>query len=132
MLLAKTYDPEKNDPTGWYMSEKLDGVRCYWNGSAMYTRNGHLFYPPDFWKEQLPKNVCLDGELWSGRDDFQKIVSIVRRQDKNDEWKDIVYMVFDAPKLKLPFKKRIARLQELIPKDRKHIKLLEHTVCKDH
>lgn len=79
MLLAKNYDPEKNDPKGWYMSEKLDGVRCYWNGSAMYTRNGHLFYPPDFFKKELPKDLCLDGELWTGRDDFQKIVSIVRR-----------------------------------------------------
>lgn len=70
MLLAKTYDPEVNNPKGWYMSEKLDGVRCYWNGKAMYTRNGNLFYPPDYWIEGLPKNLCLDGELWSGRNDF--------------------------------------------------------------
>jgi len=78
VMLAKNYDPEKVDPTGWYMSEKLDGVRCYWDGKAMYTRNGHLFYPPDFFKAALPK-MALDGELWSGRDAFQKIVSIVRR-----------------------------------------------------
>jgi len=52
------------------MSEKLDGVRCYWNGSAMYTRNGKLFYPPKFFTNELPRNIALDGELWSGRDDF--------------------------------------------------------------
>lgn len=78
-MLADTYNPELHDPVGWLMSEKLDGVRCYWNGSAMYTRNGHLFYPPDWFKELLPKDLCLDGELWTNRADFQKIVSIVRR-----------------------------------------------------
>ena len=52
------------------MSEKLDGVRCYWDGEKMYTRNGNEFYPPDYFKDALPKDVCLDGELWTGRDDF--------------------------------------------------------------
>ena len=32
LMLANVYDPEKVDPTGWYMSEKLDGVRCYFDG----------------------------------------------------------------------------------------------------
>ena len=32
VMLANVYDPDKVDPTGWYMSEKLDGVRCYWDG----------------------------------------------------------------------------------------------------
>ena len=60
------------------MSEKMDGVRCYWNGKNMYSRNGNLFYPPDFFKDALPE-FPLDGELWTDRDDFQKIVSIVKR-----------------------------------------------------
>lgn len=70
VMLAGTYNPEEHDPTGWYMSEKLDGVRCYWNGSGMYTRNGHIFYPPDWFKKELPADLCLDGELWTGRADF--------------------------------------------------------------
>jgi DNA ligase-1 len=70
VMLAQSYDPEKNDPTGWLMSEKLDGVRCYWNGSAMYTRNGNLFYPPDWFKQELPNDMALDGELWTKRGDF--------------------------------------------------------------
>ncbi len=33
VMLAQTYSPELcEDPTGWLMSEKLDGVRCFWNG----------------------------------------------------------------------------------------------------
>ncbi len=60
------------------MSEKLDGVRCYWDGSTMYTRNGNEIYAPEDWIKNLPL-FPLDGELWSGRDNFQSIVSIVRR-----------------------------------------------------
>ena len=39
----------------------------------------------------------LDGELWLARKAFQRTVSIVRRQDKSDHWKEISYLVFDAP-----------------------------------
>jgi DNA ligase 1 len=98
------------------MSEKLDGVRCYWNGSAMYTRNGNSFTPPDWFKKALPADMALDGELWSKRDDFQKIVSIVRRQDKNEEWKTIKYMVFDAPLMKGTFKQRIDKIKKIFDK----------------
>lgn len=31
VLLADKWESGK-DPTGWYMSEKLDGVRGYWDG----------------------------------------------------------------------------------------------------
>lgn len=73
----------------------------------MYTRNGNLFYPPDEWKKKLPP-IALDGELWTNRDDFQKIVSIVRKQDKNSEaWKSIKFMIFDAPLVKGNFEQRI-------------------------
>ena len=78
-MLASVYEPEKHDPTGWYMSEKLDGVRCLWDGKTLYSRNGNKFYPPSYFKEALPKNFELDGELWTKRDDFQKCVSIVKR-----------------------------------------------------
>ena len=117
VMLAQTYSPDLcADPTGWLLSEKLDGVRCYWNGSAMYTRNGNPFTPPDWFKKALPSNMALDGELWSKREDFQKIVSVVRRQDKNDEWKNIKYMVFDAPKLSGTFKQRLDKIKKTFDK----------------
>lgn len=88
LMLAQTYDPAKHEVVGWLMSEKMDGVRCYWNGSNMYSRNGNMFYPPQWFKDLLPK-FPLDGELWTKREDFQKIVSIVKRQDQNEEWRGI-------------------------------------------
>ena len=66
VMLAQQFDPDTQDPVGWFMSEKYDGVRCYWDGENMYSRNGNPFYVPDWYKESLPK-VALDGELWSGR-----------------------------------------------------------------
>lgn len=111
MMLANVYDPDKLDPTGWYMSEKLDGVRCFWNGNNFYSRAGNPFYPPSYFKEALPKDFQLDGELWTERDDFQKCVSIVKRQDENDEWKKVRYMIFDAPAMnKAPFTERLEKL----------------------
>ena len=55
-MLASVYEPEKNDPTGWYMSEKFDGVRCIWDGKNLYSRNGNKFYPPSYFKAALPKD----------------------------------------------------------------------------
>ena len=31
-MLAHTYSEEEHNIDGWIMSEKLDGVRCVWNG----------------------------------------------------------------------------------------------------
>ncbi len=56
VMLASVYEPEKHDPTGWYMSEKLDGVRCIWDGKNLYSRAGNKFYPPSYFKAALPKD----------------------------------------------------------------------------
>lgn len=97
-MLAEKYEEDFSRVKGWLMSEKLDGVRCYWNGKQMYTRNGKLFYPPDWFLALLPKNLALDGELWTKRDDFQAGVSIVRTLKKGlKDWQPVTYMVYDAP-----------------------------------
>jgi len=49
VMLAENYDADRDDPSGWLMSEKMDGVRCYWNGTTMFTRNGNKFFPPQSW-----------------------------------------------------------------------------------
>jgi len=85
LLLAEKWD-NVQDLTGWWMSEKLDGVRAYWDGKNFISRLGNLYHAPDWFVAKLPP-VPLDGELWAGRKLFQRTVSIVRRQDKNDLWK---------------------------------------------
>jgi len=92
LMLAKDYNDQ--DPSGWWMSEKLDGVRAVWTGSVLMSRNGNEFNAPDWFIEELPDGVYLDGELWEGRGMFQKTVGRVRANRGN--WGRIKFMVFDV------------------------------------
>jgi DNA ligase-1 len=110
LLLAHSWDHEQ-DLTGWYMSEKLDGVRAYWTGSGFVSRNGNQFFAPTWFTEGFP-TTPLDGELWIGRKKFQQTVSIVRRQDAGDLWKKVLYVVFDAPAAGGTFENRMKAIRE--------------------
>lgn len=98
VLLAHSWDTVQ-DLTGWWMSEKLDGVRAYWNGVDFYSRLGNKFYVPEELKKDLPKGLNLDGELWGGRGNFQTTVGTVKRQDYSGNWSKIKYIVFDSTSL---------------------------------
>lgn len=133
LLLAETWDCA-SDPTGWWLSEKLDGVRAYWTGEQFLSRQGNLFYPPDWFVESLPK-VPLDGELWLGRKSFQRTVSIVRRQDKSDLWKELSFLVFDAPAHEKGFEDRMGFVKECLDSHPKsYAKAHAHLLCQglDH
>jgi DNA ligase-1 len=106
LLLAERWD-NAQDLSGWWMSEKLDGVRAYWDGRSLISRLGNRFHAPDWFLAGLPE-VPLDGELWIGRKAFQRTVGVVRRQDKSDHWKEVVFVVFDAPAVAGPFEERLA------------------------
>lgn len=112
LLLAESWD-NATDLTDWWMSEKLDGVRAYWDGKQFLSRQGNLYHAPDWFIEGLPA-APLDGELWIGRKKFQRTVSIVRRQDKNDLWKEVRYMVFDAPAVAGGFEERLAGVRDAL------------------
>lgn len=119
------------DLAGWWMSEKLDGVRAYWNGKQFLSRQGNVFHAPDWFAEQLP-DVPLDGELWLARKAFQRTVSIVRRQDKSDHWREIRYLVFDAPAHGGEFEHRIDYLKDLVkPRADSQLQVHEHQPCRD-
>jgi DNA ligase-1 len=112
LLLAESWD-NATDLTDWWMSEKLDGVRAYWDGKQFLSRQGNIYHAPDWFIEGLP-SVPLDGELWIGRKKFQRTVSIVRRQDKSDLWKEVRYLVFDAPAASGGFEERFAVIQKAL------------------
>ena len=110
LLLAETWDSAA-DLSGWWMSEKLDGVRAYWDGKQFLSRLGNLFHAPDWFVEGLPE-MPLDGELWIARKAFQRTVGVVRRQDKTDLWKGVKFLVFDAPGIKDRFERRFEFVTE--------------------
>ncbi|MEZ4462676.1 MAG: DNA ligase [bacterium] len=128
LLLAQSWE-DHIDPTGWWMSEKLDGVRAYWDGSTFWSRLGNEFLAPDWFTKGLPETP-LDGELWMARGAFQKTVGIVKRQDRGDLWKDIKYVVFDAPDHQGSFEERLEFLHDrLAPGVHAFAHALEHAIC---
>lgn len=116
LLLAESWDVAF-DPAGWWMSEKLDGVRAYWDGSRFISRLGNEFLAPEWFVEGLPSSP-LDGELWLGRKNFQRAVSIVRRRDKTELWRDVRYVVFDAPAAGGGFEERLAFIHDALASGR--------------
>ncbi len=115
LLLAQSWDTCM-DLAGWWMSEKLDGVRAYWDGKQFLSRQGNNYMPPDWFCEGLPPEP-LDGELWLARKAFQRTVSIVRRQDKSDQWRQVRYLVFDAPGRDEAFEKRLEYLRTTLDRN---------------
>jgi DNA ligase-1 len=130
LLLAESWD-NASDLSGWWMSEKLDGVRAYWDGKQFLSRQGNIYHAPDWFVTGLPE-IPLDGELWLDRKKFQRTVSIVRRQDKSESWKEILFLVFDAPSSGGGFEERIEFVNKsLSGRGLKSARPHEHSVCKD-
>ncbi len=122
--LAHDFDAKKHSPAGWFMSEKLDGQRAWWDGgisrgklaaevpyantvkdhirkeivtaTGLYSRGGNVIHAPAWFLDQLPK-FPIDGELWLGRGRFQDVEKCVKDIDPGPVWKDVKYMIFDAP-----------------------------------
>ncbi|MEA1892602.1 MAG: DNA ligase [Campylobacterota bacterium] len=128
LLLLNNYN-EDSDVTSWYMSEKLDGVRAYWDGEKLISRSGKVFSSPSFFTKDFPKHK-LDGELWSKRADFANIVSIVNRKQAHVGWKNLTYNVFEVPsadgnlthRLKMvKTSKYLKKIQQIKIKDKKDL-----------
>jgi DNA ligase-1 len=130
LLLAHTWTNDI-DLSDWWMSEKLDGVRAYFDGKQFVSRLGNVFHAPDWFLAGFP-SVPLDGELWLARKAFQRTVSIVRRQDMSDVWREIVYVVFDAPAVADPFERRLEYVQDLLTEHRPHhARAHSHEQCRN-
>lgn len=98
----------------YWVSEKYDGVRAYWNGSQMLTRRGNVIHCPEWFVAGLPP-MPLDGELWLARGEFERTSAIIRKKNHIDgEWRDIKFMVFDLPQSSLPFEIRQGQLRQLL------------------
>ena len=126
LLLAEHWHQEI-DPTDYHMSVKLDGCRALFRNNEFISRQGNVFHAPSFFKAGMP-DVTLDGEAWLARRSFEKTMSIVRSLDAGDRWKDIKYVVFDAPEFDGTFEERLAYLNSLnLPP---HVIIHPHIRCK--
>jgi len=109
-MLAHKFDNKRVD---WskpvFIQPKLDGIRCIMKSDGCYSRNGKKFMNVQHLYTKAIQDLfktnpllVLDGELYNHdlRDNFEKIVSLVRKQkptseDRKDARKMIQYHVYD-------------------------------------
>lgn len=123
--LATAFDKSVADITQYLVSEKLDGVRGYWDGKEMYSRSGRKILLPEWFIEDFP-DYPLDGELWIKRGAFEQVSSIVRKSKVSDkEWARVKFMVFDLPTelsvFELRYYKAVKELANISP----YLKVIE-------
>lgn len=124
---ANSYNSQNIE--GWIMSEKLDGIRAYWDGKSLLTRHGKIINAPKYFTQDFPP-FELDGELWSKRGDFENIQSIVLDKNPSKKWQEIKYMIFEVPHAKGDFFKRLEKAREYIQKNNLlHVEIIEQKVC---
>jgi DNA ligase-1 len=124
LFLLNKYNEDIN-VTSWYMSEKLDGVRAYWDGKKLISRSGKVFATPAFFVKEFPKDE-LDGELWSKRGDFSNISSIVNRKNPHLRWSELTYNIFEVPNAEGNLLQRLKNVQ-----NSKYIKLISQIKVKN-
>lgn len=113
LLLAEVYRDGIAVEQYW-VSEKLDGVRAYWDGKQLISRGGEVIAAPTWFVADFPK-TALDGELWLGRNQFAATFSIVSKlQPQDHEWQQIQYHIFELPNAPGTFTERISAMQALI------------------
>lgn len=113
LLLANLYHPgiDLND---YWVSEKYDGMRAYWDGTQLKTRGGETIHAPHWFVSNWPK-VPMDGELWAGRGNFAAVISTARmRKPDNRSWRQLRFMVFDLPAHGGSFNERLPALQHIV------------------
>lgn len=78
---------------GWWLSEKLDGWRAYWDGQRFWTRQGKPLSAPCWFLEGMPIQP-LDGELYAGlgttHNDVARCVLV-------GSWFGLTFRPFDIP-----------------------------------
>ena len=112
LQLAQTYQ-QGMALEGYWVSEKLDGVRAYWNGEHLISKGGYVINAPAWFVRGYP-STPMDGELWMGHGRFSAVSAAVRRVQPNaEEWRHIRYKVFDLPASGAPFSQRIQQMKAL-------------------
>ena len=94
--------------TNYWVSEKYDGIRGYWDGHQLLTRSGKALNPPAWFVQGWPSSP-FEGELWAGLGQFEQTASVIQQKKAPDnEWRAMRFMVFDAPTPNKPFTERIS------------------------
>ncbi|WP_229933566.1 DNA ligase, partial [Campylobacter majalis] len=131
--LMKLGEFKDQNVSGWLVSEKLDGIRAYWDGQNLLSRNGVKLVVPSEFVASFPP-FALDGELFSKRGEFEKIQSIVMDKSPNlKEWQDVKFYVFDVPEASGGLLSRLEVLHKFLLKHpSQYIAVIEQIKLKDN
>ena len=133
--LLKLSEYKGQNVSGWLASEKLDGVRAYWDGRNLLSRNGKILAVPEGWSTYFPP-FALDGELYTARGEFEKIQSIVMDKTPNEvAWSEIKFYVFDVPEASGGLLERLSELENFIlknPQAGQNLKIIKQVKVKDN
>ncbi len=111
-MLASVYAGEA-DVAEYWVSEKLDGVRAFWDGESLWSRGGYPIDAPPEFTQGWPGTV-MEGELWLGRGTFDQLSGIVRSTKPSAaQWRSVRLMVFDLPQHGGSFNERVAAMRQL-------------------
>lgn len=113
VMLANSYHPGI-DLSAYWVSEKYDGLRAYWDGKRLLTRGGEVIQTPVWFVEGWPATP-MDGELWAGHGRFAQAVSTARTQRPDDAaWRKMCFMAFDLPAQEGTFDQRLPVLKRTV------------------
>ena len=101
------------NPSEYYVSEKLDGIRAYWDGEKLLSRSGRDLKAPAWFIEHFPP-FPIDGELYTQPREFERIVSIVKNQQNKDTWSALKLFVFEVPHQKGDLQARLLVLEKYL------------------
>lgn len=127
MLLEKYKD---QNIEGWVMSEKLDGVRGFWNSKKLLSRQGYPISAPDYFLKGFPP-FEIDGELFSDRNQFDHISSIIRGSSP-EKWQSLKLYVFDVPNASGNLFSRLSKLERFLEQNpTPYIRIIRQIPIKD-
>ena len=125
LLLLKVYKDQ--NVSGWVMSEKLDGIRAYWDGKHLISRGGKVIHAPKWFVKDYPP-FAIDGELWSKRGDFENISSSVRDRVPSEKWHEIKHYIFEVPNAAGELFERLAKVK---PYEGENIRIIPQKYVKN-
>lgn len=132
LQLAKVYQPGM-PLDGYWVSEKLDGVRAYWDGAQLWSKGGNRIAAPEWFTRGYP-DQAMEGELWMGRGRFAEVSAAVRRlRPQAQEWRQIRLMLFDLPESRQPFAVRVQEMRALVAASSSYtLEVVTQTPATDH
>jgi DNA ligase-1 len=120
-MLAHTYDGSSFG--NWLWSAKIDGQRVLWDGgvsrgmlasevpfantekdgryitppvaTGLWSRYGKVIQAPDYFLDQLPGGIPLDGEMHMGPGSFQSTRAVISQLVPDGRWSNVKYSVVD-------------------------------------